>query len=103
MPSRASGAGGDKEFDPSKAGQDAAAIDWFDQLGNQAQDQEQDPERLAQQAQEDAEGHGPGSALEQLLDQVEGNPAALLRNQFILEEQRLMGAQGGRLYEPRPW
>jgi hypothetical protein len=34
---------------------------------------------------------------------VEGNPAALLRNQFILEEQRLMGAQGGRLYEPRPW
>ena len=101
LPSRASGAGGEKEFDPSKAGQDAAAIDWFDQLGSQ--DEEQGPEGVAEQAADDAEGRGPGGALEQLLDQVEGNPAALLRNQFILEEERLMGAQGGRLYEPRPW
>ena len=40
--------------------------------------------------------------MEQLLDQVEGNPAYLMRNQFMLEEQR-MSDKGGRLYEPRPW
>jgi Ca-activated chloride channel family protein len=40
--------------------------------------------------------------MEQLLDQVEGNPSYLMRNQFMLEEQR-MNEDGGRLYEPRPW
>ena len=47
---------------------------------------------------------GPSVVLiDQLLEQVEGDPVALLRNQFRLEEQRMMSEQGGRLYEPRPW
>jgi len=104
LPRRAAGASRENDFDPAKAGQDAAAIDWFDQLGSQPDPAaEEGPEGAGKEAADDAQGRGPGGALEQLLEQVEGNPAALLRNQFILEEQRLMGAQGGRLYEPRPW
>jgi Ca-activated chloride channel family protein len=76
------------------------AIEQFDQLGGQAGSQDN----------ADAEGGGtPGARgdstavlMEQLLDQVEGNPAYLMRNQFMLEEQR-MSDKGGRLYEPRPW
>ena len=41
--------------------------------------------------------------MEQWLDQIEGNPAYLLRNQFMLEEQRQMRVQGRPLREPRPW
>jgi Ca-activated chloride channel family protein len=40
--------------------------------------------------------------LEQLLEQAEGAPAYLLRNQFRLEEQRALRSRGG-LHEPRPW
>lgn len=40
--------------------------------------------------------------LEQLLEQAEGAPAYLLRNQFRLEEHRAMRNRGG-LNEPRPW
>jgi hypothetical protein len=48
-------------------------------------------------------GGSPMMLMEQLLDQVEGNPAYLMRNQFMLEEQRMMSDQRGQLYEPRPW
>jgi len=40
--------------------------------------------------------------MEQWLDQAEGAPGYLLRNQFRLEEQRELRRRGG-LYEPRPW
>jgi hypothetical protein len=40
--------------------------------------------------------------LEQLLEQAEGAPAYLLRNQFRLEEQRALRSRGS-LHEPRPW
>ena len=48
-------------------------------------------------------GGSPLMLMEQLLDQVEGNPAYLMRNQFMLEEQRMMTDRRGQLYEPRPW
>jgi hypothetical protein len=51
-------------------------------------------------------GEGRGSAamvlVEQWLQQAEGDPAYLLRNQFRLEEQRAVKQLGG-LHEPRPW
>jgi len=53
-----------------------------------------------------AGGEGTGQAskalMEQWLEQAEGAPGYLLRNQFRLEEQREFRQRGG-LYEPRPW
>jgi Ca-activated chloride channel family protein len=47
---------------------------------------------------------GPGMAImEQRLEQVEGDPSMLLRNQFLLEDMRLMRESGGRVQESRPW
>jgi Ca-activated chloride channel family protein len=47
---------------------------------------------------------GPGMAImEQRLEQVEGDPSMLLRNQFMLEDMRLMRETGGRVQESRPW
>ncbi len=47
---------------------------------------------------------GPGMAImEQRLDQVEGDPSMLMRNQFRLEEMRVMRESGGPLQESRPW
>jgi hypothetical protein len=41
---------------------------------------------------------------QQWLDSIEGDPANLLRNQFILEERRRRQEMPSRpLYEPRPW
>jgi Ca-activated chloride channel family protein len=47
---------------------------------------------------------GPGMAImEQRLQQVEGDPSMLMRNQFMLEDMREMREVGGRLQESRPW
>ena len=79
------------------------AIEMFDQMGSF-------PDQAEAEKNQDgmATGEGDGSAapvvmMEQLLEQVEGNPVSLMRNQFMLEEQRLRNSQGGALYEPRPW
>jgi Ca-activated chloride channel family protein len=37
------------------------------------------------------------------LEQIEGDPAHLLRNQFRLEEQKELQRQGSQLMETRPW
>ncbi len=41
--------------------------------------------------------------MEQWLDRIEGDPAFLLRNQFLIEEQRQLEQRGGALMENRPW
>jgi hypothetical protein len=41
--------------------------------------------------------------MEQWLEQIEGNPAHLLRNQFIIEEQQELERRGRILMETRPW
>jgi Ca-activated chloride channel family protein len=41
--------------------------------------------------------------MEQRLQQVEGDPSLLMRNQFMLEEMQLLRASGGPLRESRPW
>jgi Ca-activated chloride channel family protein len=89
-----------RDFDPARANMNTGAIEQFDQLGRRAGPEGED---------EAMPGETPGAGgrstvivMEQLLDQVEGNPAYLIRNQFMLEEQR-MNQNGGRAYEPRPW
>ena len=47
-------------------------------------------------------GHASKVLMEQWLEQAEGAPGYLLRNQFRLQEQREFRQHGG-LYEPRPW
>jgi Ca-activated chloride channel family protein len=37
------------------------------------------------------------------MEQVEGDPSYLLRNQFMLEEAQYMRSRGGPLHETRPW
>jgi Ca-activated chloride channel family protein len=47
---------------------------------------------------------GPGLAImEQRLEQVEGDPSMLMRNQFMLEDMRELRESGGPLQESRPW
>ena len=41
--------------------------------------------------------------MEQWLQQIEGDPAYLMQNQFRLEEQRSIQQGSGPLREPRPW
>lgn len=88
------------DFDPARVNMNTGAIEQFDQLGRQ-------------DGLEDGNAPLPGDVpgrdrrsmilvMEQLLDQVEGDPTQLMRNQFMLEEQR-MDQNSGRLYEPRPW
>ena len=41
--------------------------------------------------------------MEQWLEQIEGDTTYLLRNQFLIEEQRELKRHGRKLLEPRPW
>ncbi len=41
--------------------------------------------------------------MEQWLEQIEGDPAYLLRNQFLIEERQELDRRGQMLMETRPW
>ena len=41
--------------------------------------------------------------MEQWLERIEGDPAYLMRNQFMIEEQLEMQRRGRKLMETRPW
>jgi Ca-activated chloride channel family protein len=41
--------------------------------------------------------------MEQWLEQIEGDPAYLLRNQFMIEERLELEKRGRMLMETRPW
>ena len=98
-------AGDAEDFDPDQPGQEMGAIEQFDQLGKEA-DTEATEQGESEGAGEDPSSSGGSSQtllMEKWLEQVEGNPAYLLKNQFMLEEQRVMSTQGGLIREPRPW
>ena len=86
--------------------EDAAAseaVDEFDQLGKAAGD---DPELQPGEipAEDGAEGSGVSMIMmEQWLERIEGDPAYLMRNQFMIEEQLEMQRRGRKLMETRPW
>ena len=84
-------------------GERAEAVDEFDQQG-EAADTEAEREGGEGDASADSKGRGNVSPMmEQWLQQIEGDPAYLLRNQFMMEEQRALRQQGGALRETRPW
>jgi len=77
-------------------------VDRFDQMG------EIDETDAGEHGQGLPDGMDPGAGaasmmMEQWLQQIEGDPAYLLRNQFEVEERRVMRERPGTLYEPRPW
>lgn len=91
--------------DLSAADQAAESIDRFDQQGALPW-QTLDPEQgISDQPSLDGEAVlGRGMAIiEQRLQQVEGDPTRLIRNQFRLEEARRLRESGGPLQEARPW
>ncbi|MDH3559462.1 MAG: hypothetical protein OEN52_00720, partial [Gammaproteobacteria bacterium] len=99
--------GGLRDKPDELTGEDAAAsqaVDQFDQMetGLGGEDREAAPGGLP-----DPEGI-PGSGipmimLEQWLERIEGDPAYLLRNQFMIEERQAMEQYGRTLMENRPW
>jgi len=79
----------------------AEAVDEFDQQGEAP-----DPDAEREGGEGDPEGPGRGNVspmMEQWLEQIEGDPGYLLRNQFMMEEQRALRQRGGALRETRPW
>ncbi|MEW8430617.1 MAG: hypothetical protein G8D61_12935, partial [gamma proteobacterium symbiont of Ctena orbiculata] len=46
---------------------------------------------------------GANTLMEQWLDQIEGDPAQLMHQQFRLEEYKYLRSRGGRDTETRPW
>jgi Ca-activated chloride channel family protein len=93
--------------DPGElSGEDAAAseaVEEFDQLGAGFGEDQEIPQGMLP----DPEGgEGPGVSMimmDQWLEQIEGDPANLLRNQFMIREQQEMQNYRNRLVETRPW
>jgi Ca-activated chloride channel family protein len=78
------------------------AVDEVDQMGNQPDPMERDEQGGAALGGEPMMGPGIG-IMEQWLDQVEGDPSFLMRNQFMIEEAQYMRSRGGAIRETRPW
>jgi Ca-activated chloride channel family protein len=83
----------------------AEAVEDFDQLGaSPMSDMEPGEQMSAASALGGLPMAGPGMGIiEQRLQQVEGDPSLLIRNQFMLEEMQQMQNAGGPLRESRPW
>jgi Ca-activated chloride channel family protein len=85
-------------------GKDDRAISQFDQLDSAGQPDDESLNKLAIPGGEgDPENQGMMLMMEAWLEQAEGNPSLLLKNQFMIEEQRYMQTRGRRLHEIRPW
>ncbi|MES9894513.1 MAG: hypothetical protein ABW141_06405 [Candidatus Thiodiazotropha endolucinida] len=72
-------------------------------------DQSDQPQSWESEQEADGEGReetrlsGANALMEQWLDQVEGDPAQLMQQQFRLEEYKYLRSRGGRDTETRPW
>ena len=79
----------------------------MDQFDQQTDRTEGEPEESGgagdKSSEQEQQGIGTSGLMEQWLEQVEGNPAHLLKNQFMLEERRMIDQQLAPLHEPRPW
>ena len=81
----------------------ADAVDQFDQQEKGGEPEQQEQDKEGQPGSPQAQADAVSRIMEQWLNQIEGDPAQLLRNQFMLEEQRVIHREGGRLHESRPW
>jgi Ca-activated chloride channel family protein len=117
--------GGDKEGDPQDEGgltdqpagkgglpdeiteEDAAAsqaVDQFDQLETGLGEKDEDAPPGIMPDEEGIAGSGVSMIMmEQWLERIEGDPAYLLRNQFMIEERQALDRHRGLLMETRPW
>ena len=82
--------------------QEMGAVDDVDQMGDMPDMREQG--EMGANAMSGEMSMGPGMGiLEHWMEQVEGDPSYLLRNQFMLEEAQYMRSRGGPARETRPW
>jgi len=92
---------------PPEGQESTEAVDKFDQLGNQADPQQEQYGEAVRNADPDRQQviSNVNVLMEQWLESIEGDPAFLLRNRFMLEERRRArpSRSGGPLYESRPW
>ena len=103
---RPRGPGGETEtFNAEDASREQGAVENFDQLGAQGSEESQreGQEESLTNLETRRSGQGAMGLMEQWLEQAEGNPAYLLRNQFLLDEQRAVMSRTAPLREPRPW
>ena len=88
---------------PSDSGDETEAVEEFDQQMGRSLPDAGDG---AGEALPEGEGSGESHTtpmMEQWLQQIEGNPAYLLRNQFMMQERRMLNREGRPLRETRPW
>jgi hypothetical protein len=79
-------------------------VEQFDQMGKGMgeEDEEAPPGLLPDE--EGLKGSGVSMIMmDQWLENIEGDPAYLLRNQFMIEEQQQLNRRGRVLMETRPW
>ena len=87
---------------PPQDEQRSAGVDQVDQSGQQQMPEGGD--QLTGGGSEQRLPFSGGQALmEQWLQQVEGDPAQLMQQQFRLEEYKYLRSHGGRDIETRPW
>ena len=80
------------------------AVEQFDQMG--AGTDEEDPDAPEGGLPDEDAIPGTGismTMMEQWLEQIEGDPAYLLRNQFLIRERQELEQHGRVLRETRPW
>jgi Ca-activated chloride channel family protein len=86
-------------------GTSSQAVERFDQLGGGMSPT--DEQTTEEGGLPDKEGTATASLggvlMDQWLERIEGDPAFLLRNQFMLEEKRALEQTGRELIETRPW
>jgi Ca-activated chloride channel family protein len=87
---------------PLQDDKQSEAVDRIDQSG-----QEQIPEGgdtlIGGGSEERLPMSGGQALMEQWLEQIEGDPAQLMQQQFRLEEYKYLRSKGGRDRETRPW
>jgi len=97
------GSGGSHSEITEKDTKASQAVEKFDQLGTgPGENDTGKPEGLP-----DKDGK-PGSGIsmimmDQWLEQIEGDPSYLLRNQFMIEERQELDRRGRMVMETRPW
>jgi Ca-activated chloride channel family protein len=80
------------------------AVDRFDQMEAGLGEIEEGAEQPGMPEEDTIPGTGVSMIImDQWLEQIEGDPAYLLLNQFRIEEQQELQRYGRRLIETRPW
>jgi Ca-activated chloride channel family protein len=88
---------------PPEDRKQAGAVDRVDQ-SDEPQTPQSGADSLTGGGSEERMPFSGGQALmEQWLEQIEGDPAQLMQQQFRLEEYKYLRSQGGRDRETRPW